>query len=288
MKNNGRLGLVGKILTGALAVNGLTRVANANAIIMAVPEQTTVVADGTTEYRMDVKGNTEEEVGKRIDYAVWQVFLPDTVTFTRSQLPDPLNNPSQNPDDFFSNFPLTPLKWFMDPAHNAIYNSTEPTTTYPGWSRALKQNERAVYSDQYTPRDGPSNVSDDLFGQYWFIVNPGATGETYSRLNGVKFTSPDNIDYKLSNGNLTKDEQHFNIVAPCWADQNGPNEKRDGLVDNYDFQAFDACRSGPQIPYATGCEWADFDADGDVDQDDFGSFQRCYSGDAIADANCGN
>ncbi|MGQ9650736.1 MAG: hypothetical protein ACUVXJ_11555 [Phycisphaerae bacterium] len=61
-----------------------------------------------------------------------------------------------------------------------------------------------------------------------------------------------------------------------------------GLVDSSDFEIFDACATGPGVPYGPGhlppdCTLtpdahgriaADFDADGDVDQSDFGLFQQ--------------
>lgn len=68
------------------------------------------------------------------------------------------------------------------------------------------------------------------------------------------------------------------------ADFNG-----DTLVNGTDMNIFDACYSGPQVPYIpgqlpAGCTFvpnpttgyipADFDRDGDVDQVDFGTFQR--------------
>jgi hypothetical protein len=67
---------------------------------------------------------------------------------------------------------------------------------------------------------------------------------------------------------------------------------RDGDVDGDDFLVFQACATGPAVPYdaealpagcmlipdADGLIAADFDSDGDVDHDDFGIFQRCYSG----------
>ncbi|UCD27491.1 MAG: VCBS repeat-containing protein [Planctomycetota bacterium] len=63
----------------------------------------------------------------------------------------------------------------------------------------------------------------------------------------------------------------------------------DGDVDQDDFNAFQACSSGPAIPLSAGCEEKDFDTDNDVDQDDFSIFQRCYSGqNNPADPYCAN
>jgi hypothetical protein len=61
----------------------------------------------------------------------------------------------------------------------------------------------------------------------------------------------------------------------------------DGDVDSADLGAFEACVSGPALPFANGCEAADFDGDDDVDQEDFGILQRCFSGEGTpADPNC--
>jgi len=72
-------------------------------------------------------------------------------------------------------------------------------------------------------------------------------------------------------------------------------------VDEDDFIIFDACSTGPQIPYDPGnlpidCAVIpdqfniippDFDADGDVDQDDMAIYQICFSGyDEMGDPAC--
>lgn len=75
----------------------------------------------------------------------------------------------------------------------------------------------------------------------------------------------------------------------------------DGDVDLDDLTIFEACSTGPGIPYDSevlpnGCSIvpstigvlpADFDNDKDVDQSDFGVFQRCLSGPGVhPDLNC--
>jgi hypothetical protein len=62
----------------------------------------------------------------------------------------------------------------------------------------------------------------------------------------------------------------------------------DGHVDADDFEHFQSCASGPNIPQNDpDCQDADLDNDSDIDQEDFGLFQRCYSGpDELADADC--
>jgi hypothetical protein len=76
---------------------------------------------------------------------------------------------------------------------------------------------------------------------------------------------------------------------------------RDRDVDTNDLGVFQACATGPAIPYGpgslpVGCTLpldgngklaADFDRDSDVDQSDFSIFQHCLSGEGIAaNPNC--
>ena len=76
----------------------------------------------------------------------------------------------------------------------------------------------------------------------------------------------------------------------------------DGDVDDDDYEVFQNCATGAEVPYdidalPTGCDVVarhagiippDLDVDGDVDQSDFGVFQRCISGENIAaDPACG-
>ncbi|MBN2128307.1 MAG: M4 family metallopeptidase [Sedimentisphaerales bacterium] len=61
----------------------------------------------------------------------------------------------------------------------------------------------------------------------------------------------------------------------------------DGDVDPDDLGAFEACSTGPGIPFSPGCIPKDLDYDNDVDQTDFAAFQRCLSGpDVPADPSC--
>lgn len=70
-------------------------------------------------------------------------------------------------------------------------------------------------------------------------------------------------------------------VIPIWGD-----EDRDGDVDADDYGEFEACASGPAVPYDPAattthgnlCSMFDADDDGDIDQSDFGRWEVCYSG----------
>jgi hypothetical protein len=84
-------------------------------------------------------------------------------------------------------------------------------------------------------------------------------------------------NYKLTGG--------FWVIPECPAIQ--PNYDRDCDVDQADYQVFEACASGPEVPHGVDCSDRDFDKDGDVDQEDFAVFQACISGeDHPADPSC--
>lgn len=68
----------------------------------------------------------------------------------------------------------------------------------------------------------------------------------------------------------------FWVIPECPAIQ--PDYDCDCDVDQADFVLFEACASGPNIPYELDCEDRDYDNDMDVDQADFAAFQRCVSG----------
>jgi hypothetical protein len=62
---------------------------------------------------------------------------------------------------------------------------------------------------------------------------------------------------------------------------------RDGDVDLSEFGLLQACLSGPDVPYAAGCAFADLDHDNDVELNDVYLFQGCMSGSGIAaDPEC--
>ncbi len=62
---------------------------------------------------------------------------------------------------------------------------------------------------------------------------------------------------------------------------------RDGDVDDRDYDALEACASGPAVPRKAECAGRDLDNDNDLDQVDFALFQRCLSGeDTPADPAC--
>lgn len=72
------------------------------------------------------------------------------------------------------------------------------------------------------------------------------------------------------------------------------DDDRDGDVDADDVASFEACATGPAIPYDSGsittngnlCKMFDYDLDNDIDQSDFGGLQKCLSGPGVIATNC--
>ncbi|HSW45647.1 MAG TPA: immunoglobulin domain-containing protein [Phycisphaerae bacterium] len=110
------------------------------------------------------------------------------------------------------------------------------------------------------------------------LTNGGRyAGVITSTLTVSNTDAGDVADYRCvvsnANGSATSSAAALSLKPTCRADFD-----RDCDVDEYDFSAFDACISGPQVPFSLGCELKNFDGDLDVDSADFGFFQRCLTG----------
>ncbi|NLX24225.1 MAG: hypothetical protein GXY55_21465 [Phycisphaerae bacterium] len=103
-----------------------------------------------------------------------------------------------------------------------------------------------------------------------FDFRPGAGG-TYRGLGIGNFTGPDGGPVPL--GIVIESCRGPFDYIPRPSDFN-----RDGDVDSDDYGLWADCASGPAVPVAPECEFADLDNDGDVDQSDFGLFQAAYTG----------
>ena len=81
-------------------------------------------------------------------------------------------------------------------------------------------------------------------------------------------------DHSVINGTLDEDEM---VVHPF---DHGPGDiDSDGDVDLEDYQRFQSCHSGPDVPPSDpNCDAADFDRDNDVDMRDFTAFQDGFTG----------
>jgi len=222
-----KIGVAGAVGLASLLATG--EKADANVIIKSVPAETEWVADGETEYRLDVYGDTTapDVYDKQIESAGWDVKFPtglfDYLTITRAELPDPVNNPSENPEDFFYGFYMF-----------STYNFVASHPLYPG-EIFIHDGDELGNSRIVAAREGPTNVSNGLLGSYWFVVSQDAPlGEHNFTLNNVRFydTDENSEGYKLSNHNLTIQNIPFTIVAPpsLEGDANG-----DGKVNILDL-----------------------------------------------------
>jgi len=168
--NKNAKGLKKKIAIGTASLAMMTGLADNSFadinIWTSVPAE--VVADGQTEYRMDVYADTTEPdiANTQIESAEWDVIVPEGIDITGAELPD-TNNPSQNPNDFYYNF-------FMFAPYNAVDSTMDS-------KRKLTFNVRMVDKNE-----GPTSKT-GILGSYYFTVNEGETGTKNFELDRVCF-----------------------------------------------------------------------------------------------------
>jgi len=198
-------------IAGAVGLASLLPIDKVEAVvkIKSVPAETEWVADGETEYRLDVYGDTTapDVCDKQINSAEWDVKFPtglfDYLTITRAELPDPVNNPSQNPRDFFYGF-------YMDPGWNFV--ASHPL--YPG-EIFIHHGDELGNCRGVDAREGPTNVSNGLLGSYWFVVSQDAPlGEHNFTLNNIRFNDVDYVTYPRFPDDIIMENIPFTIVAP--------------------------------------------------------------------------
>jgi hypothetical protein len=165
---------------------------------------------------------------------------------------------------------------------------------------------RVYWSGGYKILTGPGNtfielVTDPISGQWYHIkigidldnLTVDAWADGVQKVVNQPFhqsaTNIDNINLTGYGYEGTTTPSYIDnlkgmiLITIVPADFNG-----DGYVDAADFNHFQECSTGPNIPQTDPqCQNADLDDDQDVDQEDFGLFQRCYSGqNNPADQNC--
>lgn len=113
----------------------------------------------------------------------------------------------------------------------------------------------------------------------WSLLQapPSAEIDEYGQVGGWIPVSDDVgqiFDFEAEARNIYgTDRTSWQVFVTVRADFDG-----DGDVDLEDFGYFQACLSGPGVPYTPGCQNADLDGDGEVDNHDFMIFKSYFSG----------
>lgn len=206
-------------------------IARGQVVISTVPVEQVWVADGVTEYQMDVWLDSTPLPDEYIGGAQWSLFVPAWATFVRSDFPA-----SQ---DFFEGYD-------MFPGFNRIDDTVQ--------DGELKDNVRITDVMQHGANYGPQDRIGKL-GSYWFTVNPGATpGETAFDLNEFYTAVANGVGDPLP---FTEVHLPLTIVSTCPADLDGS-----GAVDLGDLSLL-LTHFG--TPAGAGPLDGDLDLDGDVD-----------------------
>jgi len=252
-----------RILIFILAVALSATTTRGDLIFRVAPELTEWVANGVTEYRVDILLNSTapDVIDKDIRAGGYALAIPNQIIFAWSTMPDPNNNDnpgavSTNPDDIW-------FGYLMDAALNRVNHGAGPGGI-PGWELILGDNVRSVDTNI-----GPSNLDDKIFGTYYFVVPVGAQlGETNFLTAAVIFSDTSEFQYNKNTG-LTIDNQPFTIVGcrTVPADLDGDDD-----VDSADLAQLLGSWGPCECP-------ADLDGDGDVDAADLaqllGSWGPC-------------
>jgi len=231
------------LLAGTSAVASFTvQDARANIVTETYTTATTLVADGQTEYEVIVATDSTQHPSDQIVSSAWDVVVPPFITIISAELPDNLNNPSQEPNDYFFNYS-------MDSNPGDTWNRVDSSIDSSG---ELTENVRITALGS----GGPSNRVGEL-GRYRFTVNTNAPlGEASFDLNEVRYYNSDFFQYKSPQAGVTIVNHPFNVISKQ--------------------QDFNGCMQGPIVNYSLGdhCSMYDLDSDGDVDLVDFSEFTK--------------
>ena len=246
---------------GASALAGLSE-ARANPIEVSTQlPQSYLIADGTTQYQMNVQVDLTPNPTLELSATNWKVFIPGYFTLN----PPVAQLPAVN--DIFEGYTM----------FDNIIDDT-PTSSSGGY--ILDFNGRSTWGAV-----GPSNRVGDL-ENIFFTVNTDAPIGYVARVGvhpasgpnfvlfGVNFSDTTGALYTISNGNLTLYSSPFTIIPSVLGDAD-----LDGDVDAFDFGTWQANFPAATDPSADAWSaWGrgDFDLDGDVDAFDFGAWQANF------------
>ena len=230
--------------------------------VRTVPVNTAVVADGKTEYRVDVLIDTLSHApGIRFNSAEWKLVVPSYVTITRSEW----SSQPSNPSDFFYGFGMR-----LD-------------GTCKGVGSVVVGGKISNCRDVIAT-DGPSNKTNSILGIYYFTINPNATlgSDTFGLYNfyayavneipggsGIEYSCP--LNYSGPASGCVKEYVPF-TVSPVVGDAN-----HDGTVDLQDFSLLKANYGcGDPVPEICTWEQGNFNGDSVIDLQDFSLLKANY------------
>lgn len=159
------------------------------------------------------------------------------------------------------------------------------------WSVSLT-GHRVVLGSFYDDDAGAGSGSAYVFkrtGTSWLLekkltASDAAAGDQFGQ--SVAISGNDVIvgtPYDNDGGTHSGSAYIYEFSLPC--SPIGIDSDGDCDVDLADLHSFEACSSGPGVPYPAGtspdCRSFDRDSDGDIDQTDFGLFQQCLGGDDV-------
>ncbi|MBU0466749.1 MAG: hypothetical protein KJ718_01110 [Nanoarchaeota archaeon] len=176
---------------------------SANIIIRTVPAQSVWIADGITEYRMDVYADSTQhpEPGNEIISAEWDVVVHSYLTVTRAEIPT-------DESDFFWGFEM------MD-GWNRVDSSVN--------GEELTDNVRATDVMNHGFDYGPLGIT-GIIGSYWFTINTNAPiGQNYFDTNDVAFGIDPGVGFTTDEGTVTVINEPFTIVPQQARLMNAPN-----------------------------------------------------------------
>jgi hypothetical protein len=206
------------------------------------------VADGTTEYTVQVFVDNTGLGGQPTDAVQWRFLNAAGFNFTDATLP--ING------DFFAGIAMLD-DWVLPP--------TQLST-------------RQVLERSTDPVDHQGNV-----GSYVFTVLPGMSPGQYTFDLTDTLLLDDSFPHGIPQPHTVSNDPVW--VAPINpADfQYPPEISRDGFINEADFQFFATHMNGPG-----NASPADIDGDGSADMEDLARFQACFTGtNPVSEPTCG-
>ena len=194
---------IGGVATGLSSIGSFSD--NANAAVMQIetlPSVTNWRRDGLTPYTIEVKFDSTQFSTKIVNEVDWKLTIPSGVSSylvpVSANLPDSINNPSQNSQDAFYNILCKPIGGISNVVKSFV-------------SGVSSNNVRASNTSLtgFTNKD----FAHGLLGLYTLTVSSTASLGNYTpTLSSVLAYDSAGVSYKLTSSNLTITNNSFNIV----------------------------------------------------------------------------